>query len=57
MGLAGNVIKMDVDGDGKASGAFLRVRVAVEIDKPLRRGVLLQMSKAEEPKWFDVLYE
>lgn len=41
MSLLGNVIKMDVDGDGKASGAYLRARVAVEIDKPLRRGVLL----------------
>jgi len=33
----GNV--MDVDGDGKAIGTFLRVRVAIEIDKPLYRGV------------------
>jgi hypothetical protein len=36
MGLIGNVVKMDVDGDGKASGAYLRARVAIEIDKPLR---------------------
>lgn len=55
--LLGKVVKMDVDGDGKASGAFLRARVAIEIDKPLRRGVLLHITKAEDPKWFKAQYE
>lgn len=49
MGLIGHVVKMDVDRDGEASGAFLRARVAIEIDKPLRRGVLLCLSRTEEP--------
>jgi hypothetical protein len=57
MSLIGHVVKMDVDGDGKASGAFLRARVAIELDKPLRRGVLLRMSKTEELKWFEAQYE
>jgi hypothetical protein len=57
MSLIGSVVKMDVDTDGKANGAFLRGCVAVEIDKPLRRRVLLRMSKTEEPCWFHVLYE
>lgn len=57
MSLIGQVVRMDVDADGKASGAFLRARVTIEIDKPLRRGVLLQMSRGEEPKWFDAQYE
>lgn len=48
---------MDVDADGKASGAFLRARVAIEIDKPIRWGVLLRMSKNEEPRWFQAQYE
>ena len=52
MGLIGNVLKMDVDSDGKASGAFLRARVAIEVEKPIRRGVLLRMNKNEEPRWF-----
>lgn len=57
LGLLGKVVKVDVDGDGKASGAFLRGQVAIDIDKPLRRGVLLRMSKNEEPRWFAVQYE
>lgn len=57
MSLIRQVIKMDVDVDGKASGAFLRGRMAIEIDKPLRQGVLLRMSKSEEPRWFAVQYE
>lgn len=36
MGLVGAVKKMDVDRDEKASGAFLRARVAIEIAKPLK---------------------
>jgi hypothetical protein len=50
MSLIGQVVKMDVDSDGKPSGAFLHARIAIKIDKPLRRGVLLRMSKSEEPK-------
>lgn len=57
MSLIEQVAKMDVDADGKAIGAFLRARVAIEIDKPLRRGVLLRMSKTEEPRWFHARYE
>lgn len=54
MSLIGCVVRMDVDADRKASGAFLCAQVAIEIDKPLRLGVLLRMSKSEEPRWFHV---
>jgi hypothetical protein len=57
MSLIGQVVKLDVDGDGKASGTFLHARAAIGIAKPLRRGVLLHMSKMEEPKWFELQYE
>jgi hypothetical protein len=57
MGLIGNMKKMDVDSDGKASGPFLRARVAIEIAKPVRRGVLLKTRKDSAPKWFDIEYE
>lgn len=57
MGLMGEVKKMDVDGDGKASGPFLRARVAVDLAKPLRRGVLLKTDRSKPPDWFDIQYE
>lgn len=43
--------------EGKASGAFLRAWVAIEIAKPVRHGVLLRMNKQEEPRWFPAQYE
>lgn len=49
MRLLGEGQKMDVDGDGKASGVFLRARVAIELKKPIKRGVLLRMSRNGEP--------
>jgi hypothetical protein len=57
MSLISQVVKVDVDADRKASGAFLRARVAIEINKPVWRGVLLLISKEEEPRWFQVQYE
>lgn len=54
MGLIGHVVKMDVNKDGTTNGVFLRACVAIEIDKPLRRGVLLRMSCLEEPRWFTI---
>lgn len=57
MNLIGQVVKMDVDADRKASGACLRAQVAIEIDKPLRRGVLLRMNKTDEPRWFQAQYQ
>lgn len=57
MSLLGKVELMDVDKDDKASGAYLRARVSIDLRKPIRRGVLLQMSRTEKPRWFDVQYE
>lgn len=56
-GLIGEVSKVDVDSDGKASGPFLHARVSIEIDKPIRRGVLLQVDRNAEPEWFDIQFE
>jgi hypothetical protein len=48
---------MDVDWDGKASWPFLWARVAMELAKPVRRGVLLKTKKDSVPEWFDIQYE
>ncbi|CAO2191314.1 unnamed protein product [Urochloa humidicola] len=55
--LIGEVVKIDAGPDGKISGAYARVRVAVEIDKPLRRGVLLKTDRVKPPVWYKIQYE
>lgn len=57
MSLLGEVEKLDVDANGKAWGAFLCARITIELGKPIKRGVLLRMSRVEEPKWYDAQYE
>jgi hypothetical protein len=57
MGLIGSVKKMDVDKEGKANGPFLRARVAIEVTKPVRRGVLVKTKRDSDPEWFDLQYE
>ncbi|CAO2039933.1 unnamed protein product [Urochloa humidicola] len=55
--LIGEVVKIDAGHDGKISGAYARARVAVEIDKPLRRGVLLKTDRTKPPEWYKIQYE
>jgi hypothetical protein len=57
VGLIGEVVKVDTDDEGRASGPFLRARVSVEVNKPLRRGVMLKNDKNSSPEWFDIQYE
>lgn len=54
MDTIGHVIKMDVD---RASGPFLRARVAIDIAKPFRRGIIMKVDRLKEPEWFDIQYE
>jgi hypothetical protein len=56
-GLIGEVMKVEADAGGQVSGPFLRTRVAVEIDKPLRRGVMLKAEKNGKPDWYDAQYQ
>ncbi|XP_040385781.1 uncharacterized protein LOC121056051 [Oryza brachyantha] len=55
--LIGSVIGIDVHKDGEASGPFLRGRVAIEVAKPIRRGVLLKTKKDGVPEWFEIQFE
>lgn len=43
-GLVGEVVKVEADAKGKASGLFLRARVAVDIEKPLHGGFSSKQS-------------
>jgi hypothetical protein len=57
MSLVGTVMNMDVDKDGKASGSFLQALMAIEVAKPLWRGVFLKTMNEGNPEWFDIQYE
>ncbi|GJN21043.1 hypothetical protein PR202_gb08489 [Eleusine coracana subsp. coracana] len=56
-GLIGEMVKIDVDAHGKASGPYLRARVSVEVEKPLRRGVMLKTDPRGKPEWYEIQYE
>jgi hypothetical protein len=56
-GLIGTVVRMDIDGDGEANRSYLRARVSVEVDKPLRRGVMLKPNKTAKPEWFEIQFK
>ncbi|KAK3123280.1 hypothetical protein QOZ80_8AG0627820 [Eleusine coracana subsp. coracana] len=56
MNLIGKTVKMDVNADGKASGAYLRGRVEIDVNKPIRRGVMFKIV-GNKPEWFVVQYE
>jgi len=55
--LIGEVVKIDTGADGKISGEFVRARVAIDIEKPLRRGVLLKTDRTKLPDWYEIQYE
>jgi hypothetical protein len=57
MVLIGNVKKMDVDKESKASDPYLHGCVAIEVTMPIRRGVLLKAKKDAVAEWFYVEYE
>jgi hypothetical protein len=56
--LIGEVLDVDVDDREMAIGQFLRVKVRLDIKKPLMRGVTLDMGEdgREEMKWCPLIY-
>jgi len=56
-GMLGVFEKVDVDDKGKAWGPYLRVRVKIDITKPLRRGVSIFSKKRQAKEWYEVRYE
>lgn len=48
---------MDSDEDGQCLGETLRVRITIDIRKPLRRGVLLKVGSMADEKWIPITYE
>jgi hypothetical protein len=57
LGIEGSVPKVDCDETGRCWGSFMRVRVVVDVDKPLMRGVTVFSKRRNATKWFSVQYE
>ena len=53
----GRCIKVDVDNQGKVRRSSLRIKVLININKPLRRGVKLQIKGIQELQWFYIQYK
>lgn len=47
----------DVGDDAKAVGRWLRIKVVIDIRKPLMRGITVKVGDAEKEKWCSFLYE
>ncbi len=54
--IIGKLLEVDVSASGLAWGHFLRIRVEIELGKPLMRGCILQFAE-EAPFWVDFCYE
>jgi hypothetical protein len=53
----GRVLKVDVDVDGSAVSNYLRVKVQVDVRKPLLRGVFLEEVTSGCKDWCPIQYE
>jgi ferredoxin len=50
----GDFLSMDKDEDNTAVGRYLRIKVRIDIRKPLMRGVTLCVGKEEKSLWCPV---
>ena len=50
-------MSVDVDKRGRAKGINLRIQILIDICRPLRRGIKLQVGATKEMQWFPIQYE
>ncbi|GAB2238051.1 hypothetical protein Droror1_Dr00015953 [Drosera rotundifolia] len=53
----GRFVEADVDDNGRKIGRYLRIRVELDVTKPLRRGVVLKFGDKGIEDWFPFQYE
>ncbi|KAI4987327.1 hypothetical protein ZWY2020_020127 [Hordeum vulgare] len=56
-GAIGEVQEVETDEDGKAVGKYLRVKVKLNITKPLMRGSMVQIDERGRKSWCPFAYE
>jgi hypothetical protein len=57
LGVEDSIPVVDCDATGCCWGSFMRVRVEVDVDNPLKRGVKVFSRRLNKTEWFDVQYE
>lgn len=55
--LIGKYEKIDCDEDGLCWGQTMKIKVAIDVLKPLRRGVLLKLGSMADERWIPITYE
>jgi hypothetical protein len=55
--ILGSVPLVDCYATGRCWGSFMRVRVDVDVDKPLQRGVTVFSQRKNATEWFEAQYE
>jgi hypothetical protein len=53
----GAVEEVEIDSDGKAVGKFLRVKVKLNITKPILRGSMIEIDESGRTGWCPFAYE
>jgi hypothetical protein len=53
----GKFMEADVDDDGLAKGKYLRVKVRINIKRPLMRGIMLNVGEGKDGLWSRFEYE
>ncbi|KAM0874572.1 hypothetical protein ACQ4PT_037340 [Festuca glaucescens] len=57
IGIGESVPEVDCDDTRRCWGRYMRVRVEVDVDKPLMRGVTVYSQRRRATDWFEVQYE
>ena len=53
----GEFVEMEKEDDGSAVGRFMRIKVRIDIRKPLMRGVTLNIAESNKDLWCPLVYE
>ena len=53
----GEFVEMEKEDDGSAVGRFMRIKVRIDICKPLMRGVTLNIAESNKDLWCPLVYE
>ena len=56
-GMIGEVLDVQENNKKLVSESFLRIKIKIEIRKPLSRRVFVKLKQNKNPQWFYIQYE